>query len=264
MTGPLLLMIALFGGLLAALEVGRVIGRRRRAQGAEGDQGSEPGTAAAEGVVFALLGLLVAFTFTHSAARFDRRRELIIRQANAFGTAWLRLDTLAPDRRERIRAPMRRWLDIAGNVSAYTADERRLREALAEADRAQQEAWRQAVAALDERGEPPLKGFVLAPFNDWIDLTTERVTMDDLGLPPMVLPTLAVLALLAALLTGFEFARRRSPLHAVVFAGAVTFSIYIILDLNEPRSGLIRVDATDRVMRDLRASLAGNADAPAP
>lgn len=246
-------MLGLFLALLGALELGRFLGRRRREAEVE-----ERGRTAADGVVLALLGLMVAFTFTHTTARFDERRELIVRQANAFGTAWLRLDTLPPADREHVREPMRRWLTIAENLSAYAGDKQRFGEAIDEAERAHEDAWRRAVAVTAQQ-EAATRSFVLAPLNEWIDLTTERLAMDQLGLPPMVLPTLVVLALLASLLVGFGFAHRRSLLHATVFAGAVAFSVYIILDLSEPRAGLIRVDAMDRVMRELRTSLEGRA-----
>ena len=67
---PLFTLSLLFGMLLC-LEVGRRIGLRRRAQAADG---TVPGNGAMEGAVFALLGLLVAFSFSGAATRFDTRQ----------------------------------------------------------------------------------------------------------------------------------------------------------------------------------------------
>lgn len=240
-------MLGLFLALLGALELGRFVGRRRREAAVE-----ERGRTAADGVVLALLGLMVAFTFTHTAARFDERRQLIVQQANAFGTAWLRLDTLPETDREHVREPMRQWLTIAANLSAYTSDQQRFNEAIEQAERLHKDTWRHAVDATAQQ-DAATRSFILAPLNEWIDLTTERLAMEQLGLPPMVLPTLVALALLASLLVGSGFAHRRSLLHSAVFAGAVAFSVYIILDLSDPRAGFIRVDAMDRVMKDLRS-----------
>ena len=47
-----------------------------------------------EGVIFGLLSLLIAFTFSGAASRFERRRDLIVQEANAIGTAYLRIDLL--------------------------------------------------------------------------------------------------------------------------------------------------------------------------
>jgi hypothetical protein len=82
--------------------------------------------------------------------------------------------------------------------------------------------------------------------------------MNDLGLPPLVLPTLIILSLLGSRLAGFGLGGRTgcSALHRLAFAGAVSFSIYVILDLNQPRAGLINVDAVDETMLQLRRSIA--------
>jgi hypothetical protein len=100
-----IISIVLFFGLLGGLRVG---GMLRRGVVAE-QEGA--GSAAADGVVFAVLGLLIAFTFTTSASKFDERRRLIVQQVNALGTAHLRLDVLAPEDRSANRARLADWLD---------------------------------------------------------------------------------------------------------------------------------------------------------
>ena len=84
----LLFAVFLFLGMLLLLEAGRRIGIRRMANDAEG---SRAGLGTVEGAVFGLLGLLIAFTFSGAASRFDTRRELIIEETNNIGTAYLRL-----------------------------------------------------------------------------------------------------------------------------------------------------------------------------
>jgi hypothetical protein len=84
---------ALFLGVLLCLRIGWRVGRRRLAELGEN---SHAGLGSVEGIVFAMVGLLIAFTFTGAATRFDTRRDLIIQQVNAIGTAWLRLDLLGP------------------------------------------------------------------------------------------------------------------------------------------------------------------------
>ena len=86
-----LFTLSLLFGMLLCLEVGRRIGLRRRAKAAGG---AVAGSGAMEGAVFALLGLLVAFSFSGAATRFDARRQLIVEETNAVGTAYLRLDLL--------------------------------------------------------------------------------------------------------------------------------------------------------------------------
>ena len=92
----LLVAFSLVAGMLLAIEVGRRIGRRRIAS--LGDAPS-PGVGPVEGAVFGLLGLLIAFTFSGAASRFDARRQLIVEETNNIGTAYLRLDLLPSDAR---------------------------------------------------------------------------------------------------------------------------------------------------------------------
>jgi len=86
-----LVAVLLFPFTLLFMEAGRRFGRRRLS---EDPEGARAGASAVEGAVFALFGLLIAFTFTSAASRYETRRDLILRHTNAIGTAWLRLDLL--------------------------------------------------------------------------------------------------------------------------------------------------------------------------
>ena len=94
-----MLVNALFFGVLALLFLGmvatQIAGHHYGVRRASGDSGaSSEGTAAVEATLFAMLGLLVAFTFSGADTRLDARRKLIIEETNAVGTAYLRLDLL--------------------------------------------------------------------------------------------------------------------------------------------------------------------------
>jgi len=94
-----LFAISLFLGMLVLLEVGRRVGTRRLRKDPEG---ARTGISAVEGSMFGLLGLLIAFTFSGAASRFDARRQLITEEANDIGTAYLRI-ALLPEAAERLR-----------------------------------------------------------------------------------------------------------------------------------------------------------------
>ena len=106
----LLFAVGLFLGMLILLDVGRRIGAQRLAEDREG---AEAGVGAVDGAVFALLGLLIAFTFSGAATRFDTRRQLIVEETNDIGTAYLRLDLLAPEAQPGLREKFR---ELAGVV----------------------------------------------------------------------------------------------------------------------------------------------------
>ena len=84
----LLYAVLLFLGMLTLLEVGRRLGVWRRPKESEGERGS---LGTVEGAVFALFGLMVAFTFSGAATRFNEKRMLIAEEVNTIETAYLRL-----------------------------------------------------------------------------------------------------------------------------------------------------------------------------
>src|SRR5512147_455234 len=98
----------LFVGMILLLEFGRRLGRRREGKD---EEGARAGLGAVEGAVFALLGLLIAFTFSGAASRFDARRELIVEEANAIGTAYLRLDILPAGAQPALREKFRQYVE---------------------------------------------------------------------------------------------------------------------------------------------------------
>jgi hypothetical protein len=247
-----IISVALFISLLLGLELGRAYGRKWRCP--EASNGG--GTAAADGVVFAVLGLLIAFIFTASAARFDTRRELIVQQANAVSTMWLRLDLLSPEDRDVIRGRIQQWTALVAQTAEKVKDPAHAQAFVAEAAGLQGEVWKLTIEAIERDNDRARAIIILTPINEWIDLSTTRSAQNAMGLPPMVLPTLIALALLSSVLAGHHMSHnaRRSVLHMLIFAAVVTLAIYGILDLNNPREGLISVEAVDQTMIDLNRS----------
>jgi hypothetical protein len=251
MLGSLLISVGLFFALLVGLDAGRRIGRRMNVKK------DDVGTGAAEGVIFAVFGLIVAFTFSASASRFNDRRKLIVEQANALGTATLRLDALDPADRTPIRQKMLQWVQIAQNLSASAGDEAARNNAINQAGQLQSDVWHLAAAAVEKKQQPALWPFVMSPINDWTDLSSTRQAEDNLGAPPAVMPTLIVMSLVTSLLAGFHMSRytRQSPLHSLAFAGVVSFLMLVIFDMNHPRSGLIQLGSVDQSMAQTEQSI---------
>lgn len=245
--------IGLFVGMLACLEIGYRLGLRARA----GDAAAHEGLGTLEAAFFALLGLLLGFAFAGATSRLDARRQLIVQEANAIGTAYLRLDLLPPARQAELRSLFRDYLEA--RLLAYTpgGDREAADRRLAEAAGLQSRIWTAVVAAAADDPTQNATRMVLPAVNDMIDVTTTRSVAARTGLPSPVLALLLVVALLSALAAGYGMAerRRRSLLHAVLYAAAVACTVYVVLDLDNPRVGFIRLDATDRILQDLHDSI---------
>ena len=250
-----LITFGLFVGMLLFLEIGRRIAVRRIKQDA--GAGGE-GVGAVDGAVFALLGLLLAFSFSGASSRFDTRRQLIVEETNDIGTAYLRLDLLPADLQPALRESFRRYLDARIDTFRKLPDIAAAKESLARANELQTQIWRQAVAATQAAGAPRAAPFLLLPaLNAMIDITTTQTMATQMHPPTVVFVMLFGLALAASLLAGYGMigSKLRSWFHMLGFALVMAVAVYVILDLEYPRLGLIRVDAFDQALVDLRKSM---------
>jgi hypothetical protein len=248
------LAVAMFVGIIVALLAGRQLGIRRRARNPEATGG---GVAAVQGSIFGLVGLLIAFTFSGAATRFDERRLLIIDEVNALGTTWLRLDLLAEPARAELRDALRRYLDARIEIYRDVQDETAVRSAYAKSIALQKQIWANAVEACRAPGMQQATMLLLPSLNQSFDIASTRAMIPQIHPPQIVFGLLFVLAIASALLAGYDMSGRGRPswLHIVGFAATMALALYVILDLEYPRIGLIRVDDFDRNLIELRASM---------
>lgn len=247
--------VGIFIGLVAFLEVGYRIGRRGSEQHPEL---AHEGIGVIEAAVFALLGLLLGFSFAGGISRLDIRRQLIVQEANAIGTAYLRLDVLPASDRPEMRLLFREYLDSRIRAYEKLPDTEAAEEELGHSAEIQREIWAQAVTASRADGIPNTSRLLLLPaLNDMIDVTTSRTIALHTHLPLLILTLLISVALLSGLLAGYAMAkrRRRSWLHMVLYAAIIALTIYTVSDLDNPRSGLIHLKAADKALVQLRDSI---------
>lgn len=247
--------VSLFAGMLLCFEVGRRIGIARMARD---PQGGAVGSGPVEAAVFGLLGLLIAFTFSGAGNRFEERRQLIAVEANAIGTAYLRLDLLPADAQPSLRDLFRRYLDVRVRTYGNAADAQGVQALLDEGAALQRQIWTGAVAASGRTGMPSQASMLLLPaLNEMFDMTTTRAVAMRSHPPLVIHILLAVLSLVSALLGGYVMCatRVRSWFYMLMLAGTLSLSLYVILDLEYPRLGQIRIDAADDTLRQVGAQM---------
>ncbi|MGH7788003.1 MAG: DUF4239 domain-containing protein [Candidatus Binatia bacterium] len=239
------------------LETGRRLGIRRVAR----EAGRPPaGVGALDGAIFGLMGLVVAFTFSGAATRFDVRRQLIVQETNDIGTAYLRLDLLPASTQAPLRESFRRYVDTRLKVYRLLPDVAAAEHELAVSATVQREIWTQAVAACRTAESPATTTLLLSALNAMIDITTTRTMAAQMHPPPSIFAMLFGLALASALLAGYAMADNaaRSWLHMLGFATVMAVVVFVILQIEYPRLGLMRLDSFDQALAQLRQSM----DAP--
>src|SRR5436190_17123138 len=168
-----LTVLGILLGMLGMQEVGRRIGMRWIARDPEG---AKAGSGVIDGAVFGLLGLLIAFTFSGAAARFDARRAMIVEEANSIGTAWLRLDLLPANAQPTLREKFRQYLDARLAAFRKIPDVAAAKTEFVRATTLQTEIWTQAVAACRDSGSQPAAMLLLPALNQMFDVATSRAT----------------------------------------------------------------------------------------
>jgi len=246
---------AIFVGIVACILLGRRLGQRAIARhGAAG----VPNTSSLEAAVFALLGLLIAFTFSGALSRFDVRRSQVVDEANAVGTAYLRIDLLPQSAQPLLRDTFRQYVDARINTYRVLPDLAAAQRELVRSQDLQSEIWRQAVVAVRmPESRPEAELLVMPALNQMFDIVTLRVVATQIHPPLIVYGMLIALGLASALLAGYQSAGVMDYdwVHKIGFAGIVALTFYVILDIEYPRLGWVRIDAIDQVLVNVRAAM---------
>lgn len=245
---------ALGAGMVCLTILGHRLGRRRLLRRTDG---ADIVTGPVEGAVFALLGLLIAFNFAGAYGRLDARRDLIVEEVNAIGTAYLRLDLLPAESQPALREKFRTYVDSRVDFYHELKDRKKALEELARASKLQDEIWTSAVAASRASDQSSAPMLLLPALNEMIDITTTRTMAVQTHPPLLIVVMLFALALICAGFTGQAMAKTETPslVHVFGFAVVTAFMIYVILDIDYPRVGLVRLDAANDLLVELRRSI---------
>ena len=247
--------LGVLAGALVSIELGRRLGQWHSGREQEA---ARAGLGAIDGAIFALLGLLLAFTFSGAAARFDTRRQLIIEETNAIGTAYLRLDLLPPAARTNLQDLFRKYVDARLDVYRDVSDSAATQSRLAHVGVAAAGDLATSVGSLPERDSPIRAN--AADTRPQPDVRHRHGTntgrqnapahsdLRHAGTPDHH-------KLLARRFWHGAKQARRSWLHIGSLALMLAITFYVIVDLEHPRLGLIQVDPFDQALTDLRRSM---------
>jgi hypothetical protein len=169
----------------------------------------------------------------------------------------LRLDVLNAEAQPPLRKLFRRYLESRLQVYRDLPDIAAAEEVLAKSKKLQGMIWTEAVAASRETGSTHAPMLLLPALNQMFDITTTRTMATKMHPPETIFWLLFILALGSSLLAGYSMAgcRIRSWTHIIGFATILAVTFYVILDIEYPRFGLIRVTAFDEVLYQLLESM---------
>ena len=188
--------------------------------------------------VLGLLALLMGFTFALAVDRFEARRALVLEEANAIGTAYLRTQLLPQPHRERISALLIDYTQnrVALGESSAAANP----QMLAKNDRIVTDLWAATAAGFQSVKGLDFSSAYIESMNTLIDLDTSRKAARTVRVPTEVFVVLLVYLVVTAGVLGYVFAGPRGRAAAVFMLGLLLMSMLLIVDIDRPTRGGIR------------------------
>lgn len=241
--------------LVAVTELGYHFGLKLH----RADDGARKGQIAGiQGAILGLLALLLGFTFALAVQRYETRRTLVVEEANAIGTTYLRAGFLSDEQSAAVKSLLRRYADA--RIEYYEAGQNET-EILAAEDQAaiiQAELWTHAVAAAKEAPNPVVATFITS-LNELIDLDATRLNALRTHVPGAVWIILVVVAGCGCYVSGYGSGASgaRTTFSSFVLPVLIALVISLISDIDRPRGGLISIK--QQPMFDLQDAISGNA-----
>ena len=245
--------LILFVSLITAIEIGRILGQRTVSSTDDSFNGH---INTISGSLLGVLALLLGFTFSLSLQRFDSRSAAVVSESNAIGTAYLRSQLLPVSVLSDVQDALRKYLDLRIDASVITLAHESEREVLlAEAEKVQAILWAYARQAVQEDPNPVTTGLFVQSLNELIDSFGRRNAELMHHVPEPVLFLLYVTFLMAGMTLGYGagVAGHRTSFITYMLVILIVVLVFIIIDLDRPRRGLIEV--SQQSLFDLRASL---------
>lgn len=223
--------------LLLAFKSGEILGKRHRLT-AEKEDRSPIGSIV--GATLGLLAFLLAFSFGLAASRFDERRTLVIDEANAIGTTYLRAGYLSEPYRRRIRDLLKEYVFV--RIEALKPG--KLEQGIKKSEELQDQLWQQAVNVAENNFDSDLVALFVKSLNEVIDLHTKRINVGiRFRIPFIVWAMLYVVTFLSIGSLGYQFGLVHTRYIGITVLLILTFSSVILLiwDLDRPQEGFVQV-----------------------
>jgi hypothetical protein len=253
-TDALWISLALLAVMVAVHEVcWRLGAREAKRAGSAGDDALGPLASAAS----LLMGLILAFSFSMASNRAVQRADLVVDEANAIGSAWLRCGLLDAESRDPCRAGLRRYVDLRLEIHETGYDVPRLMTLVAESEAVLDDLWKGLLATAHRVGPNPYVSLVLAAMNDVVDRHGERLASARRYVPAVVTLLELGLCVVWAGFTGYSLGLRGRHYRFgwTVFAVLIVIVIYVTFDFDRQQRGQIRQQAAYLSLYELRESM---------
>lgn len=195
--------------------------------------------------ILGLLALLLGFTFNMALQRFDNRSHAVIKEANAIGTALLRTKLLPKPYDSTTYSLLQKYVDLRIEISSVDLTIKTQRKSIDDkTDEIQNLIWDESINAARIDPRPVTTGYFIASLNDLIDARGERNNLLQRHVPEVILFLLFFTFIIGGAMMGYTsgLGLKRAYIPTVIFSLLLVLVVFIILDLDRPKRGLIMVN----------------------
>ncbi|WP_372761478.1 hypothetical protein [Pseudoalteromonas sp.] len=207
-------------------------------------------TGSIQGSILGLLALLLGFTFSMSMQRYDNRSMALIDEANSIGTAVLRIELLPAEYQQPASELFEQYLELRVAIGQLDLTKHQQRNDYnKKIANIQAELWTLAVEATNVDPRPVTTGAFVKSLNDVIDSQGKRNALLQMHVPEVVLMLLFVVFISSGGIMGYSagLSGQRIIAPIVLVSLLITLIVFIIIDLDRPKRGVIQVNQAGMV-----------------
>ena len=207
---------------------------------------------AINGTLLGLLGLLLAFTFSMASARFDTRRQVIVEEANDIGTVILRTDIYPDSVRQLLRNNLKEYVEARLDFYQAGMNQQKIIESSMKTDSIIKKLWSVTASYAKQDNITTRTAEMIPALNAMIDITTTRRAAGEATIPDSIMYFLFILCASSSFLLGYDNKNKIDRIVVMGLAIMLSATVFTIIDLDRPRSGLIKLDKPNGKIIELR------------
>jgi hypothetical protein len=242
-----LIFLAILGAIYFGFRYRHWLLAKRRVEGKEN-------IGAIEGSLLGLMALLMAFTFSIAAEKFDRSRRVLVEEANAISTAILRCDLYPDSIRTLLRADFSQYVDA--RIAYYDArdNQKLIQESLQKTDYYSARIWKRVAESAQNLQNRARTEVMVTALNNMIDIVTTRESYRIAKVPPIVFWALVLITAMGGFLVGYaNRADKENIVLVTAFALMTAMALFLIVELDRPQRGILNIDAVEQFMVQLKS-----------
>jgi hypothetical protein len=200
-----------------------------------------------------LLALILAFTFSMANSRFDERRNLAIQEANSIGTVFLRTEFFPDSIQQALKSTLEQYLEARIGMLNSGKDIEKIVGHLQNSEALGKKLWNQVIDY--SKSDPNLVKIseIVPALNEMIDLSTSRRAAGEANIPASIQEFLIILCISSTFLLGYEMKNRFDWIIVIGFSLLLSLTVFTIIDMDRPRSGLVTLEEANSKIIELRA-----------